>query len=336
MKLPLNCSYTENDWNIYAEFWHPVAYSYDVQDKPVGVVLLDQEVVIYRTEKGITAANGLCPHRGTRLSLGTIENDNIVCAYHAFQFNGEGKCTKIPAAGEGAKIPASLCLKTFNIQEKYGLVWVCLKEPRVELADWSAMDDDSMQKFRMKAQTWDANATRFTENFNDVAHFPFVHRGTFGNPDEAEVQKYTVENNDVGFIRKLTVQQLDQNTFTGTDVETKEYYYTYDITLPFQSTIHILSQNDENEWIFSVPSPVSMGKTKIFMMMAKDFGKEAPSEDYSDFQQAVVNEDEPIVINQLPKHVPLDLAHDFHIEADTWSIAYRKGLKALGIEGRDP
>ena len=50
--------------------WYPIILSTDLQDKPVGVKLLDTEIVLWRTKDGIAAFRDLCIHRGTRLSLG--------------------------------------------------------------------------------------------------------------------------------------------------------------------------------------------------------------------------------------------------------------------------
>lgn len=335
MKLPHACTFSENDWNILANYWHPVAYSYDVQDKPVPVVLLDEKIVIYRTPQGITAAKNICPHRGTLLSNGWIDNDRLVCPYHGLAYNEKGKCVQIPAAGKDAKIPENLCLQTFKIEEKHGLVWVCLKEPQLPLPkNWEVMDKKGLQKIRLGPSEWDANSTRYVENFNDVAHFSWVHHGTFGDRDAPEIDRYTVEETEVGLKRVMQVRQLDQSAFEGADTaETVNFDFTYELTLPYASSIHIKSET-KNEWIFSYASPVSANKIKIFMLMARDFDTDELTEDWSDFQYAIAAQDRPIVESQFPEHSPLDLADEFHIEADAWSIAYRRKLKELGLQGQ--
>lgn len=59
--------YSENDWNVLSEFWHPVAFSNEVGDKPVALTLLDSDLVAYRNADGLVVAANYCPHRGTRL-----------------------------------------------------------------------------------------------------------------------------------------------------------------------------------------------------------------------------------------------------------------------------
>ena len=61
--------------------WHPVAESRDILPGiPVAVDLLGEALVLWRDSVGSAHAfQDLCIHRGTALSLGTIEGDEIVC-----------------------------------------------------------------------------------------------------------------------------------------------------------------------------------------------------------------------------------------------------------------
>ena len=72
--LPKNCTFAPNDWRILSGFWHPVAFAHDVNDAPVPARLLDVDLVIWRTEDGVSVARDLCPHRGTRLSAGRVDD----------------------------------------------------------------------------------------------------------------------------------------------------------------------------------------------------------------------------------------------------------------------
>ena len=66
-EVPRKNTFSENDWHVLAGFWHPVAFSHEIEDKPVSAKLLDVELVIYRTSKGVSVAKDICPHRGTKL-----------------------------------------------------------------------------------------------------------------------------------------------------------------------------------------------------------------------------------------------------------------------------
>lgn len=98
MVLPRDCTFLASDWEILSQHWYPVAFSRDVQARPIGVRLLDERIALYRLGDGeIVAAKDLCVHRGAPISLGFVENDEIVCGYHGLRYNKEGTCTCIPA-----------------------------------------------------------------------------------------------------------------------------------------------------------------------------------------------------------------------------------------------
>ena len=119
--LPRECTFPESDWRALAPHWYPVAFSHEVQEKPYAARLLDERVVIYRLSDGrLAAARDLCFHRGAPLSLGTVEDDEIVCPYHGLRYDASGRCTCIPAHPNGAISPR-LRLHTFSAQEAYGL-----------------------------------------------------------------------------------------------------------------------------------------------------------------------------------------------------------------------
>src|ERR1700744_765623 len=78
--LPRKCSFTESDWHALAPFWYPVAFSHEVTAAPYAARLLDERVVVYRLSNGsLAAAKDICFHRGAPLSMGHVENDEIIC-----------------------------------------------------------------------------------------------------------------------------------------------------------------------------------------------------------------------------------------------------------------
>jgi phenylpropionate dioxygenase-like ring-hydroxylating dioxygenase large terminal subunit len=124
--LPRGCTFSETDWRALAPFWYPVAFSHEISDKPYAARLLDERVVVYRLSDGtLAAARDICFHRGIPLSMGRVEGDEIICKYHGLRYDREGRCTCIPAHPNGVISPR-LRLQMFQVQERYGLVWVRL------------------------------------------------------------------------------------------------------------------------------------------------------------------------------------------------------------------
>ena len=124
--LPRNCTFDPGDWRILARSWFPVAIAAQAAAGPIGAVLLDQPLVVYRTGMSFIVAGDLCPHRGVPLSMGLQDGDRIRCAYHGLRFGAEGKCDHVPASPD-MRIPDRLHLKTYPAVEKYGLIWTRLR-----------------------------------------------------------------------------------------------------------------------------------------------------------------------------------------------------------------
>ncbi len=106
--------------------WHAVVRSEDVvASELIPVHLLGRELALWRTSDGhVKAWDDRCPHRGTRLTLGTNDGGDIVCRYHGWRFSGESaQCTFVPAHPAQTP-PRAAVVRTYPCVERYGLVWV--------------------------------------------------------------------------------------------------------------------------------------------------------------------------------------------------------------------
>jgi phenylpropionate dioxygenase-like ring-hydroxylating dioxygenase large terminal subunit len=73
---------------------------------------------------------------------------------------------------------------------------------------------------------------------------------------------------------------------------------------------------------------------RLFVPICRNFDKDAPLEATLAFNHQVFAEDIAIVEQQFPEDLPIDLHAEAHFPADRSSIAYRKGLAALGLGRR--
>ncbi len=326
-----NTDFSENDWNVLSEFWHPVALSAEVGSEPVAVTLLDSDLVAYRNKDGLVVSANYCPHRGTRLSHGSLSPDgDLICPYHGLHFGAKGQCTSIPSAPD-AKIPKKLCLDVFQCDEKYGLIWVCLADkPRFPIPTFDFYDDTSLQKANMST-VWEAAAGRHIENFCDTSHFSFTHLGTFGDPNNPVVEKYKVEERDNGIYYEIMTPQQDGSVFQG-DANYAMLLSEYELFYPFAAYLKLHFPRGI-EHIVDVVCPISAEKSRIFMVKARDHDMDLPANEWVDFQAAVNEEDRLMVESQRPVELPIDLSAEFHIAADAFSVAYRRKLKEFGLEG---
>merc|ERR1711871_1255321 len=158
------------------------------------------DIVIWNDGKNWRTFEDSCPHRGVPLSEGRVEkNGELMCAYHAWTFDGEGKCTSIPQTLTNEKhesIIPKACVKSYPTQVKQGLIWVwgekaapgsdvaiqaAMKQPRLieELTDphFDGRIGDITYNFRDLHYGYDM----FMENVLDSAHVVVSHHGIVGN-----------------------------------------------------------------------------------------------------------------------------------------------------------
>lgn len=329
--LPRHCTFRESDWQVLAGFWHPVAFDHEVTaDAPLAARLLDVDLVLYRTQSGVTVARDLCPHRGTRISRGTLKNGEIICPMHGLSFDGSGRCTRIPSVADPkAPIPAKLRLQIVLSEERYGLIWACISgTPIWPLPVWPGIDNPDFRKLFMPVDTWKAAASRHVENFNDIAHFPFVHTESFGGDTDWAAPHYDVTHTAGGLSFWIPYLEGGNRFPDGVEADRRQVVYRYELTFPFSTLIMVEPQDSSFVHYFAdTVCPVSAYETRIFQVATDTSG--APDPDLWTADAHIINaEDKPMVEEQHPEDLPLDLGDEIHIPADRFSIEYRRALVA--------
>ena len=338
--LPRNCTYSEHDWKILASFWHPVVFAKDVPaDKPAKAKLLDEDLAVYRTSRGVTVAKDVCAHRGTPLTLGKVENDRLVCMYHGLQYDGSGRCVFVPSLGDSGTIPARLRLKTYRSVERYGLIWVCLsdEESLRPIPDWPLLENEEFGTiWHLSSSDWDCSCTRHVENFCDNAHFGFVHAGTFGNEDGSVVPPLEVVETDRTLHYEMDYvacrRTLGDPKIQGHD----PMRYVKDLAFPFAIDLMCLEKETNLEThYYNIDSPVSTKKTRAFLIVQTNDNARTEATE-AEYQTAVNLEDKAFVEGQRPEETPLNLQDEVHVPADLFSVRFRGVLsKKFGIEAKE-
>jgi vanillate O-demethylase monooxygenase subunit len=326
--VPRDTEIRESDWLILSSFWHPVAFAHDVGETPVAARLLDVDLVVYRTSAGISVARDVCPHRGTRLSRGRIIDDRLVCPMHGLFFDGAGQCRRVPSiADPNAHIPPSFRLQSVMTEIRYGIVWACLSgEPAWPLPRWDGIEDPSLEKLYFPTDVWRAAAPRHVENFNDLAHFPWVHVDSFGGDTDDAIAPYEVEHTPYG-LTFWTPYTENFNRFPdGVEGNRRDVVYRYELTFPFTTLLKIEPKGSNYVQYFAdTVCPLSAHESLIFQVCTDTTG--APDVAFwSNDQQTINREDRPLVEGQYPRDLPLDVRDEMHIPADRMSIEYRRAL----------
>src|SRR5919199_1925748 len=109
-------------------FWQPVYKSPDLEPghaKPIRV--MSEDFTLYRGEDGQAHVVAFrCAPRGTQLSTGWGEGDQIRCFYHGWKYDGTGQCVEMPA--EDASFPPKVRIASYPTEEYLGLIFAYLGE----------------------------------------------------------------------------------------------------------------------------------------------------------------------------------------------------------------
>lgn len=334
----------EGERRIYhalRHFWHPVIYSHNLNDGPESVELCGEHLVAVRLDGEVAVFNDLCAHRGTALSLGTVvaNGGEIRCAYHGWQYDGSGACTRIPQRPDLVKhIRARL--KKYPAVERYGMVWVCLvDEAHYPLPEFPVWEDERFDRVFLPVSDWKCSAPRRTENYMDLGHFAIVHDGLLGDVDHPEVGDHSVWRE--GPVLRMQLNEAYREPITdknasqgvGGDVESSKAWHLF---MPL--TVYLDSEvNGSRFCLFFHPTPIGPKSTRNFTIGARNFGSiDTIHRDIVEFNEVVYGQDKPIVESQRPEELPEDLSEELHLKGvDTLSVHYRRWLLEIAREVED-
>lgn len=114
------------------DYWYAVEWEKNVKRGQVKeVVWWKQSVAVFRGADGaLQAIENRCAHRQLKLSEGHVEGCQLVCPYHGWQYDGSGKCVRIPHELFGNKMP-EFKLKKYPVRAKHGLIWIFPGDPNL-------------------------------------------------------------------------------------------------------------------------------------------------------------------------------------------------------------
>ena len=321
-------------YDSFRHYWLPVAYSSDVDLEPVGVRVCDNDLVLARLDGQIRAFADLCPHRGARLSLGSVEDEALRCSYHGWLYDGAGVCVQIPGS-EDHRIPSRARLAGYRCTDAGGLVWVCLDDsPRFEVPRFAEYSDPEYRVVTIPAVDWNAGAARRVENFVDLAHIPWVHDGQLGSRDRPDIPGHALERDgdnihmwgsfpEIPSIKTRT-SELDEADPSLTSNHNWRVFMP--LTVWWQQSL----PDGRFFGLLVAASPISAGVTRTFMLNFRNFAHDEPDGPFCQFQMEIAERDRAIVESQRPEQLPIDLTVELHIKAaDKMSIEYRRWLVEL-------
>jgi phenylpropionate dioxygenase-like ring-hydroxylating dioxygenase large terminal subunit len=166
--------------------WYVVASVDEVGAQPLGRVVCDEAVVLFRNGDGeIVVLADRCSHRRYPLSRGQVTNGVLTCGYHGFSYDGCGTCVAVPGQDT---IPSRADVRAYPVAVRGP--WVFVWPGDASLVDAAVLKnlpwltDDSWTVVH-GVQPLAARYELLVDNLLDLSHETYLHAGFIGTPEVA-------------------------------------------------------------------------------------------------------------------------------------------------------
>lgn len=259
--------------------WYILALESEVPaTEPIRRVLYDQAYVLFRDADGdVKALLDRCPHRGAQLSKGKVNDGNLVCPYHGWNFNGEGRLTSVPSDGPNLSTETERkmkCLVAPPVAIQDGCVWIWPHESSAtpSLPSWRfPYAGEKHVKSYFMITDFDNETDHLVQNFMDVPHTVFVHSKWFRNKTMLQVPVGI--NVSHGRVKVTYHQKNDSIGFTEYLLNPRKEEMVHTDEFIFPNITRVDYGFGKNFFVInSQCSPISRYRTRVYTWIAFDVG----------------------------------------------------------------
>ncbi|CAB3795766.1 aromatic ring-hydroxylating oxygenase subunit alpha [Paraburkholderia fynbosensis] len=219
-----------------------------------------------------------------------------------------------------------------HVQARYGVLWVCVGEPRRDLLAIPEAAEPDRRLLHAGAFRVHVSGLRAIENFLDMGHFPFVHTGYLGVEPYTEVAPYRVQRDELNdelyaYDCRFYQPRAAVTADAGLDVQ-----YVYRVARPYSAILYKTCPPQPERFdviaLFVQPVDEDWCVAHTVMSYLDDASRD---DELRGFQQTIFAQDIKILVNQVPKRLPLGTGAEHPVRADAMSVAYRRWLAAQRI-----
>jgi phenylpropionate dioxygenase-like ring-hydroxylating dioxygenase large terminal subunit len=234
-------------------YWYPVEW--DERLKPgqvVEVAFWKQSIALFRGADGtLHAIANRCAHRQLKLSHGRVEGCELVCAYHGWKYDGEGRLAAVPHDLFGYDLP-KVRIPKFPVRVRYGLIWIFPGDPaeaeRRALPQIPELEGQRAWGRCALDFTWRAHHSMIIDNVSDFTH-AHLHR-KFRPFTDAKLLNYATEGDSVvmRYDAKIGRGRISGRFVDHARIDTNH------MTLCYQYPYQWSNTDDEiKHWLFVLP-----------------------------------------------------------------------------------
>ena len=328
--------------------WYVVAWSHELEAKPLAIVVMDEPLVVFRDPDGRPAVlEDRCPHRHLPLSMGCAARGGIQCGYHGMVFDRDGRCLEVPSQ---AALPPRAKVRAYPTEERHGWIWAWMGD--VDSADAALIPDFTEmtapdQKAVGQTNHVMANYRLVTDNLMDLSHVGYVHQSTIGNPEfTAKGRLTSSRSGDRVKVLRLVDDVPPPPTYVLTGVlpagENIDRWQRIEFIAPCFVRIHVGGKkagtgaldgdytNGLGWWVMNAMTPASGNTTHYFWAAVRDYALDDPAVDrlYLNQVGAAFAEDKIVLEAQQKVLDTRPDTWDLALKSDAGSIEARRVLDA--------
>ena len=200
-------------------FWHPICYVSELQDRPLRVRALGEDLVAFKTKLGDIGVLFLaCCHRNSSLEFGIIEEQGLRCCYHGRLIGVNGRIAEFPGEPAADQMREQISQGAYPTHEFGGIVFIYMGPPdRIPVfPTYDRLTLPGLTLVPGVRLELDCNYIQLKENALDPAHTAVLHvipqiRGMDHFANEFVTFPEIVWSETAGGLIYLAARRVDEN-----------------------------------------------------------------------------------------------------------------------------
>jgi phenylpropionate dioxygenase-like ring-hydroxylating dioxygenase large terminal subunit len=262
-----------------------------------------------------------------------VVNDCVACPYHGWEFRGDGKCTFIPSQEAGIPIPARARVESARLNERHGLVWMCVGGEPEEMPFFSELEEGGYTLIHEMMDVWQASAPRIVDNALDVSHVAWVHRNSIGSNsnNKFEIGEVSRDGRNLKFSVTLIVQVNDAMlNIDGVTGKTTRRTTHAELVQPliFRGRL-VYEESEIVHVLYKTCTPIDDEHTLFCQFIARN---DDPAPEHWESITAVdklVQSEDRALLERIEPDFPLEITDEVHTKYDKMTVEYRRVLGDL-------
>jgi vanillate monooxygenase len=317
---------------------------------PVGRRICDQAVVLFRDSQGqAQALDDWCPHRGAPLSMGRVEGDSLVCAYHGLRMGCDGRTVAMP----GQRVHAFPAIRRHAVAEYAGFVWLWAgdaADANLSLLPRLPWADEPGWAYGGGCYHIACDYRLMIDNLMDLTHETYVHASSIGQREIDEVPcRSRVQGNHVITERHMHgvmappfwQDVLRMNSLPADEAVDRWQVCHFEppsqvmieagVALAGQGGIHAPDDQKAASWVVDFITPETEHSIWYFWGMARRFRADDAelTAQIREGQGRIFSEDRAVLEAQQRNHLAWPQRRVLNLNIDAGGVAARRVIERL-------